>query len=80
MSLPQHNIASIRMKGDLSEDGELTPSVVPEIGSLGRKKKPYPHEKSRNEEQTEGETPNVSGPPPTLFSPVHRNVPHMSDP
>eukprot|EP00957_Ditylum_brightwellii_P183198 13954469-Ditylum_brightwellii.AAC.1 len=68
------------MKGDLSENGELTPSIVPEIGSLGCKKKNYPCEKSRNEERMEGEMPKVICPPPTLFSLVHRNVPHMSDP
>eukprot|EP00957_Ditylum_brightwellii_P100851 7686227-Ditylum_brightwellii.AAC.1 len=45
MSPPQHNIETIRMKGDLSEDGEVTPSVVQEIGSLGRKKKTCPREK-----------------------------------
>eukprot|EP00957_Ditylum_brightwellii_P194647 14826974-Ditylum_brightwellii.AAC.1 len=67
------------IKGDLLEDRELMESVIPETLSLGWKKKPSRPGKTRNNTWADGEMPKESGPAPSLFSPVHGNVLHMSD-
>eukprot|EP00957_Ditylum_brightwellii_P064931 4926028-Ditylum_brightwellii.AAC.1 len=54
-------------------------SAVPETSSLEWKEKPSIPEKTRNDARADGEIPKDSGPASTLFSSVHRNVPHMSD-